>query len=274
MKSFIQIVLFLLAQISLLNTSFTQIDSFNLYYDLGIYELTTEQQNFLQSRIDSLNPDQEYKVQVKGSADYLGTPESNQILSENRAKAVFDYIATNADSLIIENEFLGLGEIAFEGDETQNRGGVQEDRKVTVYFRFHGNKIKTKLGTFEVGQNLVLQNLNFQPGRHVLIKESIPTLKALLKVLEDNPSLEIEIEGHICCHSNPKEKDGFDMDTREYKLSENRAKNIHNYLIRQGIAKERLSYKGFAFNRPLYYPERTLEHQNKNRRVEVKVIKM
>lgn len=249
-----------------------QVDSFKLYYDIGVYELTASQEKLLRSRLNQLDTSFKYRIQVKGSADYLGTPESNQVLSENRAKAVFNFIDAYFDTLIIKNEYLGLGEIPIKGDSTQLIGGVQEDRKVTVYLKYQQEEIKTKLGTLKLEENLVLEDLNFQPGRHILLKESVPNLFELLQIMEENPDLKIEIEGHICCHSDPNKPDAFDIDTKDYKLSENRAKNIYKFLIRKGIDPKRLSYKGYGFQRPLFYPERTSLHQKKNRRVEIKVV--
>ena len=56
-------------------------------------------------------------------------------------------------------------------------------------------------------------------------------------------------------------------------LSTERAKNIYLELIKRGIKKSRLSYKGFGFTRPLDFPESTVNIQQENRRVELKVMK-
>ena len=50
-------------------------------------------------------------------------------------------------------------------------------------------------------------------------------------------------------------------------LSENRAKSVYNYLIENGIAKDRLSYKGFGESIPKYTNE-TKEGRQGNRRTE------
>jgi len=43
-----------------------------------------------------------------------------------------------------------------------------------------------------------------------------------MTVLKERPSMKIEIHGHICCYDGMK-GDAIDLDTREYKLSYNRA---------------------------------------------------
>jgi flagellar motor protein MotB len=89
-------------------------------------------------------------------------------------------------------------------------------------------------------------------------------------MMQQNPTLTIEIQGHVCCASKPNE-DGLDDETGDFKLSWNRAQYVRDYLIQNGIAKERISFRGFAMTRPLVYPEKTIQDQIKNRRVEILV---
>jgi flagellar motor protein MotB len=51
----------------------------------------------------------------------------------------------------------------------------------------------------------------------------------------------------------------------------NRAKFVYDYLIENGIEKERLSYKGYAHTRPKILVENTPEEEQINRRVEIKI---
>ena len=120
------------------------------------------------------------------------------------------------------------------------------------------------------GDELIMDGLNFYPGSHRTLPEAKPVLKKLLQTLKENPTLMIEIQGHVCCASKPNE-DGLDDETGDFKLSWNRAQYIRDYLIQNGIAQERISYRGFAMTRPLVYPEKTIQDQIKNRRVEILV---
>ena len=90
--------------------------------------------------------------------------------------------------------------------------------------------------------------------------ESIPVLKDLLKLMNDNPGLEVEIGGHVCC--------GPSME-----LSVLRAKRVYDYLVENGIAKKRLTYKGYSFDKPIA-KEDTEEGKMLNRRVEITVLKL
>ena len=126
--------------------------------------------------------------------------------------------------------------------------------------------------TTQTGSNIVLKNMNFYGGTHVIIPESLPVLIELVKVMKKNPKLEIAVEGHICCQDGTG--DGLDMGTRTMNLSENRAREICFYLSKNGIASARLKYKGFGHSSPLTpYPEKTEEERVQNRRVEIKILK-
>ena len=123
----------------------------------------------------------------------------------------------------------------------------------------------------KVGTKFTLNNLLFVGGRHYLVPESIPVIQELLKVMNDNPKLEISIEGHVCCI--PGNNDGVDLDLGSANLSEMRAKTVYDYLVRNGIDPKRMSYKGFGHQFPIKpYPESSIEDMNINRRVEIKIM--
>lgn len=121
---------------------------------------------------------------------------------------------------------------------------------------------------FHKGDELIAQGLNFYPGSHRTLPEAKPILKKILELLEENPNLKIEIQGHVCCASKPNE-DGLDDETGDFKLSWNRAQYVRDYLVQNGIDADRITYRGFAMTRPLVYPEKTIQDQIKNRRVEI-----
>ncbi|MBC7553987.1 MAG: OmpA family protein [Taibaiella sp.] len=127
-----------------------------------------------------------------------------------------------------------------------------------------------ELTSLKSGQTILLKNVYFPPGSHIIKTESYATLEKLFKILADNPQIKISIEGHVCCiHDVP---DALDIDTNEPLLSLNRAKAIYNYLTGQGIDEARLQYKGYGKQKPIIQFERSEEDADKNRRVEVRII--
>ncbi|MBN2485584.1 MAG: OmpA family protein [Bacteroidales bacterium] len=114
----------------------------------------------------------------------------------------------------------------------------------------------------EVGAKVVLQNIYFETGKATLKEESFYSLDKVVKLLVNNETLRIEIDGHT---------DNVGSDKANLKLSEERAKSVVNYLISQGISYERLSYKGYGESMPIA-PNTTDEGKARNRRVEFKIL--
>lgn len=124
----------------------------------------------------------------------------------------------------------------------------------------------------KAGESVVLSEIHFEEGRHVLVKSSKPALTAMLDALKAMPSLQLEIQGHMCC-DDALTVDGFDIDTKEFMLSYNRAKTVYDFLVQNGIDASRLTYKGYGTRKRLVSPEKTDKDRDKNRRVEFLITK-
>lgn len=114
----------------------------------------------------------------------------------------------------------------------------------------------------QVNQAFRLDNVYFDQSSYVLRPESYPQLDKLAKTLATTPKLMIEIAGHT---------DNVGDRRLNQFLSENRAKVITNYLIRSGIAENRLQHRGYGDSRPAA-PNDSEENKKKNRRVEFVVL--
>ena len=105
----------------------------------------------------------------------------------------------------------------------------------------------------------------------MLLPSSLPTLNEVLEVMKNNPNLQVEIRGHICCAETTE--DGLDIDTGEKVLSRNRAREIYLFLINNGISSSRLSYTGMGASKKIITEEITDKDRETNRRVEFVIIK-
>ncbi len=143
---------------------------------------------------------------------------------------------------------------------------------------FFGSEMtKTKAGPIYVelslppvqkGSSLDLNNLYFVGNQPVLLAKSKPELPKILRFMESNPGMKIEVAGHINLPNTRNVK----KDTWYYKLSHDRAKVVYDYLISKGISKDRISYKGYG-NWEMRFPKAvSQEEQALNRRVEMRVI--
>lgn len=125
----------------------------------------------------------------------------------------------------------------------------------------------------KVGESFVLHTIYFVEGRHVFVKEAATPLNAVLQVMKSRPTLELEIQGHVCCTDSLME-DALDFDTHRFDLSLERAQAVAEYLAKNGIAKERVQLQaGFGSRKRLVYPEKSTADRNRNRRVEFKIVK-
>ena len=70
----------------------------------------------------------------------------------------------------------------------------------------------------EGNTNIVLNNVNFIGGRHILLPTSIPILENILETMKKYPTLEVEIQGHICCAAYKRTIDGVQIWTPMKKL--------------------------------------------------------
>ncbi len=115
----------------------------------------------------------------------------------------------------------------------------------------------------EVGQVVRLNNVFFDFDKWELRPESYIELKRVVKLLKENPSIEIEMSAHT---------DSRGSDEYNFKLSDNRARSVMEYIISQGIDPNRISSHGYGETKPVATND-TDEGRQLNRRVEFKILK-
>lgn len=108
----------------------------------------------------------------------------------------------------------------------------------------------------KTGSNLTLKNIFFDTNMATLLLPSITELEVLIGLLQENPKMAIEIQGHT---------DNTGSDNQNMLLSEARAKAVYNYLLERNIEVERLTYKGYGKNKPIA-SNGSAEGRQKNRR--------
>ncbi|MDR0667358.1 MAG: OmpA family protein [Prevotellaceae bacterium] len=119
-----------------------------------------------------------------------------------------------------------------------------------------------RLEKLEVGSKIVLRNIFFDFAKATLRPESKSELNRLVQLMNETPSLVIEISGHT---------DNIGSAQSNKTLSERRAQAVVDYLKKEGIDASRLSYKGYGMDQPIA-PNDTDDNRQLNRRTEFKVI--
>ena len=92
----------------------------------------------------------------------------------------------------------------------------------------------------------VLANVFFDLNKSTLREESKIELNEFANYLLQNKALKIELGGHTDSRGNALENT---------KLSTERAKSVHDYLIAKGVPSTQLSYKGYGSTQPIYSDE-------------------
>ncbi|MBI5541334.1 MAG: OmpA family protein [Bacteroidia bacterium] len=253
---------------------------YELYFDSDKALLSQSSVNTIDSLLVLNNVENISSVNIYGYCDSIGNFDYNNKLSIRRAESVKNYFNVKgvvSDSIKIKG--FGKTNLKYKSEKwDKNRRvsielcfkkkipvkNVVVDKPVAV-IKPKQETIKNEIAEFvkksEVGDKIALKNITFYGGTPQPMPESFKTLEKLVKTLNENPTLEICIEGHICCHNNDDDN-----------LSGRRAMAVYDYLIGFGIDKNRLSYKGFGRTRPLT-EERTSAEQQMNRRVEIRIIK-
>ncbi|MDO8999658.1 MAG: OmpA family protein [Bacteroidota bacterium] len=111
---------------------------------------------------------------------------------------------------------------------------------------------------------IVIKNLVFDVNKSQILEQSFKELKELASYLKNNPNYKIELIGHT---------DNIGSEEDNIKLSEARAKEVANYLIKEGVEAKRISYKGYGSEQPIK-PNTSEENKLENRRVEFKLSKI
>lgn len=222
-------------------------------------------------------------TKVLGYCDSVDDSQYNIDLAVRRINSVLDLL--KKDTIKISDKV----ELKPFGKDFKLSKNQEENRKVKLFFILKEEKkidstneeeeisfsslselvakekseLAQKFEKAQKGDLIRINNINFHFNSEKMMDQSEPLLLELLQILYDNPKLRIAIHGHICCNPNG-------MDT---KLSYRRALVIFKYLTKFEIEVNRLSYKGFGSNDPIYkVPERNEAERKANRRVEILIV--
>lgn len=273
-------------------------EEFSIYFDSNKFDLKKTEN----AKLDSwINSNKEVKiVAINGYTDEDGTSGFNDTLAQKRVNQIFNLVKNKVK---IREDF----KTRSFGERHKHSKVKAENRKVTIYFLLekdlaredeilgikkeilvlkprelpkyptaitvknpNGTSSELKFDTAfmdkitvaKAGEKFKLENLNFQLNTFAIMPESRSKMYELLEIMKQNPQMKIEIQGHICCMQNDKQD-----------LSTKRAKAIAKFLEFNGIADERVTFKGFGVTQPMFkIPETSEVERAGNRRVEIEIL--
>lgn len=126
------------------------------------------------------------------------------------------------------------------------------------------------LDKIELNKIFVLENIYYNFNKYDIRPDAATELDKLVQLLVDNPEIKIELSSHT-----------DSVDTEEYNafLSQKRAESAVEYIVKHGIAPDRLVAKGYGESKPIARNTNPNGTDNpigrqKNRRTEFKILEI
>lgn len=207
---------------------------------------------------------------VKGKAFECNstTPISGiNVVLENTDKAFKKSTTTDANGnfmLQLPEEgtysLYGRKESYFSQTETVTASNYSRDKSLFVKLEICAEKA-------DCGKGLGLKNILFDLDKYAIKDIAKVELNRLVRFMQDNPTVKVEVGSHTDCRSSA---------AYNQKLSQNRANSSVDYVVSQGISRDRISGKGYGESKLLNECAdgvKCSEDQHSiNRRTEMKVI--
>lgn len=229
--------------------------------EMELSKKQAEQARFERNKIirDELGPSEEEKRRDKrkkwiiGLAIFFGLGIIGQFFPDEKSAKIADIENTKAQQ---ENK------LSFDDYKAQLKQELSDMQKA-----IQENIGKMNLEAVEVEEKngsltLSMQDILFKSGSAKIGPELKISLAKIAGVLSVNNNVNIEVQGHT---------DNTGDSQKNQKLSELRAKNVAAFLSEQGIAKDRLTFKGFGDTQPIA-DNTTEEGKKKNRRVDLVIV--
>ncbi|NUM30937.1 MAG: OmpA family protein [Bacteroidetes bacterium] len=209
------------------------------------------------------------KLIVKGkvSNKNTGLPLASTIVIDYKKQTFFSSSPSNGKFLL--SPYLGAL-ITFSRDGFLNNSIILNDSIIkqsndTVF-------LDIKLKPIEVTEKIVFEKIYFYSDSDSLKPESKPDLLHLLNIMKNDKNIIIEIQGHMNCPLS------YPMNNFQKKynheLSYKRAKAVYNFLVKNGIAASRLTYKGMSNFKMIFQEPKNDAEADRNKRVEVWKLKV
>lgn len=214
---------------------------------------------------------------LTGYCDDRGSISYNKTLASRRIWSIIDYLKPQYNYSTFSE--VAIGEVPLvnlKNINQQRKNNRRVDLEITYERKLPIPEISavstdTLTGaasydifkdSLKIGDKLVFNNVIFYPGRHKLRPSSFPVMDSIINSLLLHKKYEIEIQGHICCLAPGIY--GRDMDTGLWNLSQARADQVKQLMVKYGVAADRLTTVGkqsnFKTGKGDYYDRRVEIH--------------
>ena len=166
----------------------------------------------------------------------------------------FNNVKTGQDYALTVHKNGYLGELKY----VEPKSSVERNMNDNI------SKMKINMISMTDGE-IKINNIYYDFGRWTITEESRKELDHLSDILKINPDIRIKINSHT---------DDIGDEEFNLELSNYRAQSVVNYLIKKGIAQERLSYKGWGETQPIVKNAKTEDERKLNRRTTFQIVNL
>ena len=161
-------------------------------------------------------------------------------------------------ALEAEKEYIVLGNAPdyLANEEPVSTTGIKENTELV-------QNIDIELEPIIIGFPIVLPNIYYDFDEYYLRADALVELKKLVKLLEQNANINIELGSHT---------DSNGTEPYNFTLSNNRAKAVVRFLAENNISPSRLTWFGYGESQMLVFPELSDEDEQANRRTEFRIM--
>lgn len=124
--------------------------------------------------------------------------------------------------------------------------------------RKNAYRLDIALSPAKAGEKVILKNIFFETNSFELKSESNAELNKVIEFSKLNPKISIEVSGHT---------DNVGEIKSNQTLSENRAKSVYDFMVKEGVEVARIKFKGYGESKPIASNE-SEEGRSQNRRTE------
>lgn len=243
-----------------------------VYFDFDKFDLTSQQIEVVKNFIKTIDTSKVESIQIYGYCDDRGSDDYNFRLSHDRVNTIQDLLLASGFNQTKIVVLEGKGRVVLRPDTVENLYETRSrNRRVDLIVVKRNSFGKGVYSSFKdklkVGDRIYLDNILFDLGSAKLTNDSKKELDKIAVLLQKQKNIQFEIRGHVCCTPEIY-SDGIDKDTKERRLSWNRAKTVFYYLSSKKISKNRMTYQGCGNKFPLK------KGDNYDRRVEFLITKI
>jgi len=197
-------------------------------------------------------------IQLIDAETKVGIPLDINVKNLNRRESID----------ILPNDEVGNYQISFRsGDQYEMKfypkGYAYKDLTLKIG-EDTPDSLVVELNPIKEEKTIVLNHITFEVNSADLEEASFAELDRVFNFMMENRAISIELSAH----TDDRGEDAYNL-----LLSEKRAESVKRYLIDKGLTEDRLKSKGYGEQVPLV-ENTSEENRAKNRRVEMKVIKV